>query len=80
LPGANGFGAAVFACRSVPIAYNAPRLPGGSMKLSRVNIAGLTSLNPGWQRRFSFHGTTDHKKKPLIEGLFFARFSANRHA
>lgn len=50
------------------------------MKLSRVNIAGLTSLNPGWQRRFSFQGTTDHKKKPLIEGLFFARFSANRHA
>lgn len=51
------------------------------MKLSSVNIAGLTSLTAGWQRRFSLPGTPDlNKKKPLIEGLFFARFPANRHA
>jgi hypothetical protein len=47
------------------------------MKLSTVHIAGVTSLSAGGQRRFFFPGTADHQKKPLVEGLFFARFSAH---
>lgn len=47
------------------------------MKLSTVHIAGVTSLSAGGQRRFFFPGTADHKKTPLIEGLFFAHFSAH---
>ncbi len=49
------------------------------MKLSTVNIAELTRLATGGQCRFSCSGITDHRKKPLIEGLFFVRFSASRH-
>lgn len=33
------------------------------MKLSTVNIAELTGLFTGWQRRFSLPGITDPVKK-----------------
>ncbi|WP_345829103.1 hypothetical protein AAGR22_19250 [Erwinia sp. HDF1-3R] len=48
------------------------------MKLRTVNTTELTRLTTGGKHRFSHSGITIHKKKPLREGLFFARFSANR--
>ena len=43
------------------------------MKSNSQKNAELTHRNRGGQHAFSFRGTPDHQKKPLIEGLFFAR-------
>jgi len=49
------------------------------MTINSQKNAELTRRNRGGQRAFSFRGTPDHQEKPLIEGLFFARISA-QHA
>ncbi|ADP11222.1 hypothetical protein EJP617_15410 [Erwinia sp. Ejp617] len=40
-------------------AYNAPRLPGGCMKLNRITITSPTRHFAGGLRRFSASGITD---------------------
>ncbi|WP_168199572.1 hypothetical protein AAGQ96_18810 [Pantoea sp. MBD-2R] len=48
------------------------------MKLSTADMTMTSRLTAGGQRRFSLAGFTDLQRKPLIEGLFFAHFSAYR--
>ena len=50
------------------------------MKLSTADIIITSRLTAGGQRRFSLAGFPDLQRMPLIEGLFFAHFSANRRS
>ncbi|WP_158782112.1 hypothetical protein [Pantoea sp. BAV 3049] len=47
------------------------------MLLNTADIVVQTRLNAGGQHRFSLPGVTDHKKKPLNEGLFFCPFASH---
>lgn len=55
-------------------------LPGGYMLLNVADIVVLMRLTAGGQRRFSLAGFPDLQRMPLIEGLFFAHFSAYRRS
>lgn len=55
-------------------------LPGERMLLNTADMTIASRLTAGGQRRFSLAGFPDLQRMPLIEGLFFAHFSAYRAA